>query len=130
MFCLPLKYSYFVIVIDLKRMVLIIVPLYSQLPVLANQVAEIPVPKLCHQIYQNSDWYSKIVSFFLDDLITLDNLDHTMKKVVKQASIKYQIIDQHLFYFEQCGKTEKYPLLYKIFFILKYTHNKYGHFLS
>lgn len=87
MSCLPAKYSQSATAIDLKKMVLAVTPLYSWLPVLSTQVANLPVPEPSHQAYQNSNWYGKIISFFLDGPIALDNLSHTKKKSVKQASI-------------------------------------------
>lgn len=93
MSCLLAKYNQFAIVIDLERMVLTVAPLYSRLPVLSSQVADIPVPEPSHQAYQNSDGYSKIASFLLNGPTVLDNLSHTKKSAVKQTSIKYQVTD-------------------------------------
>lgn len=54
MSCFPAKYSQFATVIDLKRMVLTVALLYSWLLVLFTQVADLPVPELSYQAYQNS----------------------------------------------------------------------------
>lgn len=59
----PAKYSQSATAVDLEKMVLTVAPLYSRLPVLSTQSADLPVPELSHQTYRNSDWYGKIVFF-------------------------------------------------------------------
>ncbi len=127
---LPAKYSQSVTAIDLERMILIVAPLYSRLPVLSTQVADLPVAELSHQAYRNSDWYGKIASFLLDGPTALDDLSHTEKRAVKRTSIKYRVTDQHLLYIERGGETAKCPLPFKIPSILKWAHDEHGHFSS
>ena len=64
-------------------MVLTATLLYTRLPILSTQLADSPVPKLSHQAYRNSYWYSKIASIFLDSPIALDDLGLIEKKAVQ-----------------------------------------------
>lgn len=128
MSCLPAKYSQSATAIDLKRMILTAAPFYPRLPAFSTKLADLPMPELSHQKYQKLDWYGKIISFLLDDPITFDNLSPTKKKTVKQASVKYRVSDQHLFYIERNGETAKCSLPYENPFNFKEAHNKHGHF--
>ena len=100
-------------------MVLTVAPLYFWLLVLSIQVANLLVPELSHQAYRNSEWYDKIISFLLDSLTAFNNLSHTKKKAVKQASIKYWVTNQHFLYIERGRETTKCLFSYKISSILK-----------
>ena len=128
MSCLSAKYSQSATAIELKRMVLTVAYPYLRLPIFATQLADVLTPKPSHQVYQNSNRYGKIISFLLDGLTALDDLNLTEKKAVKRTNIKYRITDQYLFYLERIGKTTKFPLLYKIHSILKWVHNEHRHF--
>ncbi len=116
---LPAKYSQSATADDLERMILTVALLYSRLPVLSTQVADLPVAEPSHQAYRNSDWYGKIASFFLDGPTALDDLSHIEKRAVKQTSIKYRVTDQHLLYIERVGETAKCPLPFEILSFLK-----------
>lgn len=80
MFYLSTKYNQFAIAIVLKKMVQTVAPLYFWLPMLSNQVVDLVVPELSYKVYQNSDWYGKIVFFLLVNFSVLNNLSHTKKK--------------------------------------------------
>lgn len=127
---LPRKYSQSAIAIDLEKIIPIVAPLYSRMSMLFTQVADLPIAEPSHQAYQILDWYGKIVSFLLDGPIALDNLNHTKKRAVKQTSIKYWVINQHLLYIKRDGKNAKCPLLFEISSILKWAYNEHRHFWS
>lgn len=114
--CFLAKYSYNAMAVDLERIVLTVTLFYSQFSSFFTQQVDQSTPEQSHPIYQQSSWYGNFISFFLDSSLTLKKLSSTEKRAVKQASIKYQLTDQHLFYIERCGKTTKCPLLDKIFF--------------
>ena len=125
---LPGKYSQFATAIDLERMILAIAHFQHRLPIFSTQLADAITPEPSHQAYRKSNWYRKIISFFLDGPTAMDNLSPTKKKVIKQASVKYRVSDQHLFYIERGGETAKCPLSYEIPSILKWAHDEHGHF--
>lgn len=83
MSCILVKYYQSATTIDLERMVLTMAPSYSQLLILSIQSIDLPVSKLNYRVYQKSNWYEKIVSFFPDSLIALDNLSFIKKKTIK-----------------------------------------------
>ncbi len=117
--CLPTKYSQYATTIDLERMILAVAHPHPWLPVFSTQLADASTPELSHQSYRKSNWYSKIISFLLDDPTAIDNPSPTETKVVKQVSTKYRITDQHLVYIERGEESAKCPLTYKIPLIFK-----------
>lgn len=67
-------------------MVLTVAPLYPRLPVLSTQSADLPLSELSHQAYRDSDWYGKIVFFFLDGPTSLDDLSLTEKRLLNELT--------------------------------------------
>ncbi len=118
-FCFHAKYSQSAIAIDLARMVPAVALIYSRLPIFSILLSDRLLLKSTHQEYQMSNWYCKIIFFFLDGPTALVNLSSTEKRAVKQASIKYRVTDQPLFYIEIGGETAKFPLPYEILSILR-----------
>lgn len=98
------KYSQFIIAINLKKMILTIILFYFKLFIFFTQLVHLLVSKLSQEAYWNSNWYNKIVSFFLDSFIIFDNLNYTEKRAVKWDIIKYQMTNQHFFYIKQDRK--------------------------
>lgn len=127
---LPAKYSQHVTPVNLEKMVLTVTLIQSRFPILSSLSSDRPTPERSHRAYRLSDWYGKIISFYLDGPSALENISSTEKRAVKQARVKYRVTDQHLFYIKRGGETAKCPLPHEIPAILKWAHDEHGHFAN
>lgn len=130
---MPRQYSQFAVAANLEQIALITTRHSTKSPnkqLIDSSNDGFKQEAQSHRLYWDSKWYRQIISLLLNEEKILKNCRQTEKRAIRQAALKYKIAGRYLVHLNCGGKTAKCVLPNKVDGILKWTHNKYKHFLN